>query len=171
MSDGIVVDASIIPDFYRELSFGDGVVSQVVGWLTERCGIVASDKVLEEWENVCCAQEFVEWLTDQIKEGGVRRIEGKKLDRGTVKRMRVNCGFPCKDCDLEYIECAHATRSIRYIVSQDMDFYDPMAKKTSVRMKRWAREQRQGQFCRFLLRQLGIRVGTIEHCKEDFGVA
>ncbi|MGA8849378.1 MAG: hypothetical protein WB564_06110 [Dehalococcoidia bacterium] len=170
MSDGIVVDANVIPDFYRELCVNNGCVYRTVIWLSEKCGIVASDKVLIEWENVCSAQVFIEWLADQLKAGGVRRIQCKKIDRRIVKRMRVDCGFPCKDRDLEYIQCAHATASERYIVTEDIDFYDPRAKGGEASIKRWAREERCGQFCRFLLRRLGIKVGTISHCREDFGI-
>lgn len=170
MSDGVVVDASIIPNFYRELCVDDGCVYRTVIWLSERCGIVASNKVLAEWEGVCSAQVFVEWLTDQLKVGGVRRIQGRKIDWRIVKKMRLDCGFPCEDRDLEYIQCAHATESKRYIVSEDMDFYDPRAKSGEASMKRWAREERCGQFCRFLLRHLKIRVGTLRHCREDFGI-
>lgn len=170
MSDGVVVDANVIKDFYRELCINDGCVYRAVIWLSETYGIVASDKVLVEWENVCSAQVFIEWLADQLKLGGVRRIQGKRIDRQVVKKMYLDCGFPCRDRDLEYIQCAHATVSRRYIVTEDIDFYDPRAKDGEASIKRWAREERHGQFCRFLLRRLRIRVGTVRHCREDFGI-
>ena len=87
MTDGIVVDANIIPNFYKELCVSQGCIYETIIWISDRYGIVASNKVLAEWEDVCRAQEFVEWLTDQLKEGGIKRIQGKKIDRGIVKKM------------------------------------------------------------------------------------
>ena len=170
MSDGAVIDANVMQGFYQELCSGEGCVYEVVCWLCNTRGIVASDTVLTEWECVCAAEVFRDWLADQMKTGGLKKVAGKKLDRGVVRKMRVDCGFPCRSRDIEYIKCANATTSTRYIVSEDMDFYDPTLKQADAKMKGWARDDRQGRFCRFLLDRLGIRVGTIAHCKADLGI-
>lgn len=170
MPDGVVIDANIIPDFYRQYRVKIGLVYEVVIWITDNVGVAINDHIATEWKNTCSAGLFLEWYTDQLKLGKIRKIECGIICNAIVKKMVNNHGFPAYSRDIHYIRCAYFTDSIKYIMSYNYDFYEPRCKAQSVQARLRAREQRSGGFCRFLLRHLGIRVGMPLHCKSDFNI-
>jgi hypothetical protein len=68
--------------------------------------------------------------------------------------------------DVEYIKCAINT-DIKYILTEDIDFFDPKKKSAPVKEKIRIKNFRKGSFCRFLKDEFGITVGLPEHCIED----
>lgn len=170
MYDGIVIDAHIISKFYLELCKATGFLYGLITWLSRNPGIAINDYIQAEWKNVCSAPVFLDWYTDELKNGRIRRINSPPIPRQIVRKMRIDFGFPCYSLDLRYIECAKATPLTKYIMTEDYDFYEPKCKRMSPKTRQQAREQRKGTFCCFLLGVLGIRVGMPVHCKTDFSI-
>lgn len=170
VSDGIVIDANIIPQFYNEFIKDGGYLYDIITWLSYNYGIATNDFINTEWERVCSATAFLEWCTDQLKSGRIRKINSQPIQTQVKKTMRIVYGFPCHSIDLRYIECAASTQSVKYIMTEDHDFYDPKCKGETKQAKKQARECRQGRFCRFLLDNLGVWVGMPKHCKVDFSI-
>ena len=171
MSDGVVIDANIIPEFYTNYKVKNGLVYHVIIWLSNNVGIAINDQIAAEWKEVCSADLFLAWYTDQLKLGNIRNVECTNISRAIIKKMITTYGFPARSLDIHYIRCAYSTKSVKYIMTYNYDFYDPKCQRSTIHAKNKARECRDGRFCRFLLRQLGIRVGMPLHCKADFGIS
>lgn len=167
MADGVVIDANIIPDFYTEYKKGSGLVYDVVVWISINNGIAINEHIATEWKNICSADLFLTWYTDQLKLGTIRKIECGNISRDIKKKM-VMYGFPVNTRDIHYIRCAYYTESTKYIMTYNYDFYDPICQRSTIQARIRARELRQGGFCKFLLDKLGISVGMPQHCKSDF---
>lgn len=170
MPDGVVIDASVIPDFYREYQQESGLVYEVVAWILINIGIAINDHIAAEWENTCGADLFLAWYTDQLKLGNIRNIECGNISRGIVSKMINTYGFPARSRDIHYIRCAYYTDRTKYIMTYNYDFYEPTCQRRTIQARRRARELRQGTFCNFLLTKLGISIGMPQHCKSDFGI-
>lgn len=170
MSDGVVIDANIIPEFYRDYKAKGGFVYHVIIWLSNNVGIAINDQIATEWKEVCSADLFLTWYTDQLKLGNIRNIKCGNISRAIIKEMIITYGFPARSLDIHYIRCAYYTKSVKYIMTYNYDFYDPRCRRSTIGARRRARECREGRFCRFLSRQLGISVGMPLHCKADLGV-
>jgi hypothetical protein len=170
MPDGIVIDANIIPQFYKELKASQGQLYRIVDWLSNNCGIAINDHIAVEWENVCKAQLFLDWYADELKNGRIRKVSCKPLPINYPKKRMIDYGFPHTSTDIQYIECAYSTDRTKYIMTENYDFFDPKCKTMAIKARKRAREDRQGRLCRFLLKKLGIRVGMPTHCRIDFGI-
>jgi hypothetical protein len=170
MGDGVVIDANIIPDFYREYRVKFGVTYDAVIWIKDNIGIAINAQIATEWKQVCSADVFITWYTDQLKLGTIRNIECRNLPKHIVKRMVQDYGFPGNTLDIHYIKCAYNTDKTKYIITLNYDFYEPSCRKSSIRERNRAREKREGRFCQFLKKRFLIRVGLPEHCKKDFGI-
>lgn len=171
MCDGFVVDADIMLSFLRELIYEEGEIFKFITLICEKYGIVATNKILTEWETTCQGDVFSQWETDELKEGRIRKVKVlPNLDKGILKKIHNDCGLPRNSKDIEYVKCANATISIRYIISDDIDLYAPKLKKADSKAKYRAKEQRQGQLCCFLNKKMEVRVGTISHCSDDFEI-
>ena len=170
MPDGVVIDANVISDFYREYRKGSGLVYEVVVWISINIGIAINDHIATEWKNTCSADLFLTWYTDQLKLGAIRKIVCGNISRGIISKMINKYGFPARSRDIHYIRCAYYAESTKYIMTYNYDFYDPTCQRSTIQARRRARELRQGKFCNFLSTQLGISVGMPQHCKSDFGI-
>ena len=170
MSDGIVIDANIIPLFSQELRIDEGIIYGIVYFLLNGCGLAIDDFIASEWEGVCKDVWFNEWYTDELKNGRIRKIESKKIDNHIKKRMRIEYGFPTKTMDIKYIECAYGTKTTKYVMTLNYHFFDPKCIGQSIQYRKRARENREGAFCKHVLRVLGVRIGMPEHCILDFGI-
>ena len=170
MADGVVIDANVIPHFYTEYMKGNGLVYEVVVWISINTGIAINDHIATEWRNICSADLFITWYADQLKLGNIRKIECGNISRDTKKKMINMYGFPANSYDIHYIRCAYYTESTKYIMTYNYDFYEPKCQRSTIQARSRARELRQGRFCKFLLTELGISVGMPQHCKSDFGI-
>ena len=56
----------------------------------------------------------------------------------------------------------------KYILTNDVDFFDPELKNATSNVKNNAKINRNGKLCMFLFKELKIRVGTPYHCANDF---
>jgi len=59
---------------------------------------------------------------------------------------------------------------MKYILTNDIHFFEPKLKNASQNAKKRAKNQRKGNLCKFLKNDLGIIVGLPNHCKNDLGM-
>ena len=169
--DGIVIDANIISKFYKEFIIDEGDLYDLINWILDNCGVVFTDLIYHEWISTCNNYVIKEWITDGLKLGKIR-YTNPQLDRAIIKKLHINLGLPKKkngkkSHDIEYIKCANVTLT-KYILTDDIDFFDPKLKNAKGKKKIDAKINRNGKLCRFLLKELKIRVGTPHHCVNDF---
>lgn len=170
MPDGVVIDANIIPDFYKEYCIRKGNIYNIVIWIKNNIGIVVNAQISTEWKQVCSTDIFLTWYTDQLKLGTIRNIICDNLPKHLIKKMVQDYGFPANTLDIHYIRCAYYTEKTRYIITLNYDFYEPSCRKGSLKERNRAREKREGRFCRFLSDKTHIRVGMPEHFRKDFSL-
>ena len=170
MSDGIVIDANIIPQFSQELRKDAGHIYEIITWLSQNCGIATNDYISNEWDDVCSDHWFQDWYTDELKNGRIRKINSKRISFDKKKTMRIKYGFPTNSTDYQYIVCAYSTKNTKYIMTENYHFYDPKCLRQTIHARRRSRDDRNGLFCSFLINKLGIRVGMPNHCVSDFDI-
>lgn len=164
--DGIVIDANIISEYYKEFIIDEGDLYDLINCILDNYGVVFTDLIHHEWISTCNNYVIKEWITDGLKLGKIRYIH-PQLDRAIIKKLHTKFGFPKKSHDIEYIKCANVTLT-KYILTNDIDFFDPKLKNDTIKAKKDAKINRMGKLCRFLLKELKIRVGTPHHCVNDF---
>lgn len=165
--DGIVIDANIISEFYKEFIIDGGDLYDLINYILDNCGVVFTDLIHHEWISTCNNYVITEWITDGLKLGKIRYIN-PQLDRDIIKKLHIKYGLPRnKSHDIEYIRCANVTLT-KYILTNDIDFFDPKLKNDASKAKKDAKIKRNGKLCMFLLKKLKIRVGTPHHCVNDF---
>ena len=166
----MVIDANIIPEFSQELRTETGYVYGIVTWVLENLGIGIDGYISFEWENICKDIWFEAWFTDGLKNGKIRNVLSKKLEKHIRKTIRIDYGFPTGDLDIKYLECANGTTNPRYIMTYNYHFYEPRCMRQSARAKKRSREDREGSFCKYCNNVLGISIGMPFHCETDFGI-
>jgi len=164
--DGIVIDANIISKFYKEFIIDEGDLYVLINWILDNCGVVFTDLIYHEWISTCNNFVIKEWIADGLKLGKIR-YTNPQLDRAIIKKLHINFGLPKKSRDIEYIRCANVTLT-KYILTNDIDLFDPKLKNDTSKAKKNAKNNRSSKLCRFLLKELKIRVGTPHHCVNDF---
>lgn len=165
MGQGVVIDANMIAKFCKK-HFNDEkeeIVDTVLS-IADRCHIAISDLIEHEWLNCYGNQAFKEWLTDEMKTGRIIYITPEKIPTEMQKSI-CQMGFPFNTRDKEYIRVALATTT-KFILTEDIHFYEPKAKDQPHANKERFRVERKGTVCRFLERKMGIRVGLCCHCRE-----
>ena len=167
MADGMTVDSNVISAYIPEYIREQGEVFETIETILGKIGIALTRTIEWEWKSTCPGLVLVEWLTDQIKKGRIVYVTEEKVPRNVMTTLIQKYGFPVKSRDRRYISCAYGTDT-KYILSEDIDFFDPKAKCASEKMKRRVKTLRGGALCKYLKKELGITVGCLCHCKEDF---
>jgi len=73
-------------------------------------------------------------------------------------------GMPRNDSrDIHFILCANHT-IIKYILTNDIHFFDPKMANATSEVIEEIKNNRGGQLCRYLERELGILIGLPNHC-------
>lgn len=170
MNDGISVDANVMHGFTKsyvhdEASQARELVEKIESGLG--FAIDMNGKIEQQWLDTCGnrpGKPFFEWFYQRLKEGKIRKLPAK-LDQQHKKRLRIDCGFPRDRYEMTYIEVANVTRR-RYIVSEDMHFFEPQLKDADESTKAAIKSSRQGRVSRYLT-TLGITVGTIALALEE----
>jgi len=75
------------------------------------------------------------------------------------RALVLGLGFPKRGYDIAYVGAANATQK-KYIVTEDIDFFDPTHKKSSHEKKEKIRQARDCGVCLYLRRKLQITIGT-----------
>jgi hypothetical protein len=165
MGDGIVVDANIISYYCREYIEETGDLCDLIGKILKNCGIVISDSMEREWRNTCGSQLFEVWFTDNLRDGHIQYVI-PSIDRQILKKIHNDFGLPERGGDKDLIKAANVT-TYKYILTNDIDLFDPKKKRASSKEKEQIKKQRKGALCIFLRKKLDIIVGLPEHCCYD----
>lgn len=146
----LVIDANVFRAFYEE---------EVLGYPPPRPGRTASpasifaslskgaftyidsgQQIEHEWRNVCKGGEewFDGWLAEAFATGGVTPLEIN--NKRIVEQQYRKIGFPFKGRDIWYVRVSVSLSSAcstnnAYLVSEDIDFFDPALKKDAHREK------------------------------------
>ena len=177
MSDGVSVDACVMALFAKSLlPVKDEAkvpeARQLVDRIRSTIGFAIDDgrKIETQWLNTCGSKSgiFREWYVQSIKDGKIKQVV-PALSEQHKKKLRIDCGFPNDQFECTYIAVANST-SVRYIVSEDMHFFEPKHKKANEKAKYRSREERKGSVCRYLREKMKIRVGTIDHAAVELWV-
>jgi hypothetical protein len=173
LSDGVSVDACVMVLFAKSFRPGNaepGVAEAkaLVTRIRSTIGFAldAGGKIQHQWLAGCGSKAggpFCEWFLQSVKEGRIRPVV-PSLPEEHRKQLRIALGFPPGQFEETYIGVANVTAT-RYILTEDMDFFEPKHKNADAHAKCRSRDERQGGVCRYLLQRMKIRVGTIAHAE------
>jgi hypothetical protein len=171
MGDGVVVDANIISSYLQEYGEGTGDIYGLIEKILKNCGIAITELLEHEWKSTCGDQLFNEWFTDNLNKGLQR--DGKhiqyvdpSIDRQILKKIHIKFGLPKEGQDKGLIKAANVT-TYKYILTNDIDLFDPKKKTAPKKEKELIKKGRTGSLCQFLKKELDITVGLPEHCWSD----
>lgn len=151
----------------------EGTLYELICWITNNCGIATSDLLETHWRNKFKDGDFFwTWYGSQIINKAVHPIKRvTDLDPSIKRKIRVDFKLPDDTFVMGCIKCAHTTQAPKYILADDIYFYEPSAKGTTVSNQQRIMENRTGQLCRYLERAIHIRVGTAGDCASHFSMA
>lgn len=168
--DGIVVDANIINSYIQSVIVdnGDNKVIKLLSKIMSKYGFLINDVIEHEWkENLRSFQYFEEWFTQCIIEEKIGYVEYiNKLTTKQKKDIFIVYGLPTRGCDIEYIKCTLNTR-MKYLLTEDIHFYDPKKRMANKTEKKKIKGRREGCFCKYLKKEMGLTVGSCDHCESD----
>lgn len=165
MCDGVVIDTNVIVEYRKEYFYEEGEILNLVENIMNSCGIVITNKIESEWEKTCFDQLFREWFTVNVMNEKIQYVN-PHIDQEIMKKIHNKYGLPKKGCDGELIKAANVTM-LKYILTNDMDLFDPKKKKAMRKEKERIMRNRNGNLCKYLKKNLGIIVGSPEHCNND----
>lgn len=173
MCNGIIIDAHLIPKIRCDLTNGSGTLYDILYWIVNNCGIAMTQYIENHWYTKCKDGDvFWEWYRAQLEEGKNKvhyHRQLKTLDNRAAKSIRNHYGLNnshIKAC----IVCANTTNEPRYILTEHIFFYNPKLKNAPPKTKDKIMEGRSGRLCRYLQRNLNIRVGTRTDCIKHFSI-
>ena len=166
--EGVTVDANVIKafndDYARNVDSTERVlierIARTIGFVVDVGG-----KIKHQWFDLCRSVFLQEWYVANLYHGVIREVSPKN-DARHRKKLVNDLGFPAKGFDLDYIFVANAGTT-RYILTEDMDFFDPSLKLADDKAKMRAKHERKGAVCRYLSKEMDICVGTASHAYED----
>lgn len=74
MEDGVVIDANIISEFYKEFIMEEGDLHDLIFWILNNHGIIVSDMIINEWTNTCNNDIIRSWVADGLKDGKMKYV-------------------------------------------------------------------------------------------------
>jgi hypothetical protein len=160
LSDGVTVDANVMAGFTKSLiSETSTDAYKIVERIKAGQGfaIDVGDLIKTQWFETCGRAVFGQWFVSQLQTGRIRMVT-PLLANNHKRCLRKDCGMPMRG-EVIYVSVAAAT-TIRYIVTEDIDFWEPSAKRRDEKSKARIRTRREGAVCRYLSKYLEIRIGT-----------
>jgi hypothetical protein len=166
----VVVDANVFKHFYDEAIAeieGKGAIfmTALLAW-----GHIAFDddgKIQNEWRATACGAQdefFKSWILARIGENKIQLYDNHC---GTKEKKDMNSfGVPTKD--RKYISLSIAAKAAA-LFSDDIDLYEPKAKKWPEKAKRKIKENRSGCVCRWLQKKFGVIICRMDDHKIVFG--
>jgi hypothetical protein len=141
---GIVVDANIIKNYYDETVIGKGhsLTASAKHILDDddRIYVIfidAGGNIEHEWQSPVDPNWFKEWYYSKLISGQIKIIT--VCNFSALCKSLYGIGFPKGKKDIWYIRTAKASRSYQdkgYIVTEDIDFFNPKIKKKLTGTKR-----------------------------------
>ncbi|MGD1155606.1 MAG: hypothetical protein ABSA41_07225 [Terriglobia bacterium] len=136
-------------------------IETTYGFVIDRGG-----RIQTEWLSTCSGPVFGEWFLKLMHDGKICYVDAS-INQCDKKHITIRCGLPKSSKDIVYIATANVT-TIRYIVAEDPDFFDPKIKALANAIaKERAKQARNGCVCRYLRCQMRIRVGTVTHAVSE----
>jgi hypothetical protein len=167
VTDGVTVDANIMKNFTSDyLAEQDSPSRLLVEKVLQNQGLVIDvhGKIQQEWFSTCGNMFFKAWFVEQVKLGLIRQVK-PRIELHHKKHLTIKHGMP-KGYDLVYVGVSNVTAT-RYIVTEDIDFFDPCLKKANQATKGTAKEKRDGAVCKYLRTEMKIRVGVAAHALNE----
>jgi predicted nucleic acid-binding protein len=169
-TDGVVADTNIVIYFINDYMKGsnDTSLNKIFIQILNKCGFVVNDQIIFEYKNSIKTLGFQEWLGDQLlskKIDYIKENDRTKLEKKDKKSIHDTFGLPRNSKDIHFIKCANHTQ-IKIIISKDIDLYDPKKKNAPPSERYEIMINRSGLLCRYLERNLDIKVGFPEYCHE-----
>jgi len=126
LSDGVTVDATVMSEF--NLAYIRDIQNEARELITNieaahGFAIDRGKRIQTEWLSTCSGPVFGEWFLKLMHEGNIRYVN-PSIDLCDRKHITIHCGLPKSSKDIVYIATANVT-TVRYIVSEDPDFFDP----------------------------------------------
>lgn len=169
LSDGVVVDANVMAGFTKNrISETTSDDSAIVDLIVASSSFAIDDagKMQNQWFETCGHTYFGEWFIQQVKDGVVKSVSAK-LQESHKKKLTIECGMPQKS-ELFYVAVAAATQK-RYIVTRDIDFWEPKHKKSDSGTREKIQLERKGCVCRYLQKTLKVSVATPQMALRELG--
>jgi hypothetical protein len=164
LSKELVVDANVMALFTRSRVREEDSPARMLVERGREPGSFAIDsagKMENQWLTTCGnkpGSAFYEWFYQRLKEGVIRPLSAD-MPKEDKKHLRVERGFPNDRFELTYVAVAYVSRC-RYIVTEDIHFFDPALKAAGEETKSKAKNNRTGCVCKYL-RKLNVTVGTV----------
>ncbi|MFW9879664.1 MAG: hypothetical protein ACFFG0_41850 [Candidatus Thorarchaeota archaeon] len=165
MADGLVIDTDVICKYSQQCIDEEGDIYYLIERMRKSCGIAITDFIEHQWNATCGSQLFNIWFTDNVRDGYIKYVK-PYLSRDIIKQINNGFGLPQRGKDIELIKASNVTY-IRYILTTDIDLFDPKKKKASSKEKKRIKKERSGSLCKYLKKKLNIRVGLPEHCSQE----
>jgi hypothetical protein len=168
LPDGIAVDANVMKKFNQALlSQEDSLYFTLIDQVLKRHGLVIdiAGKVQYEWFSQCPNALFKEWFIQNMKLGLIRMVK-PSISEQHKRALVIGLGFPRRGYDIVYVAIANVTVR-RYIVTDDLDFFDPTQKQADHETKERIKRGRKCAVCAYLRRHMSIVVGTPEHASAE----
>jgi hypothetical protein len=154
--------------YIKEKKKEDGELYNLMEFIINCCGLAINDTVEREWRNTTGDEFFNIWFVEYLLAQRITYVtDSNKLTLHQKKKIHNEFGLPRgRSKDIDYIECTINTE-IKYILTDDTDFFDPKKKNASAKEKTRVKNLRQGELCKFLRKEFGIIVGLPDHCCGD----
>lgn len=157
-----------------ELVLEQGSLYELIYWIIQNCGIAISPLIEKHWKTKCSEKDqfFWTWYGVQITNHAVHPI--KKITNiapDIKKKIHNDYKLPFDPFVIECIKCACSTSAPRYILADDIYFYEPTAKRLAVKNQQDIMNKRSGKLGRYIEKTLNIRIGTAEDFKAHFAMA
>jgi len=167
-NDGIVIDANILKGFidlkYSDSAKADPILLPLIPKILSEYRGAVSEMMKYEYKMKILHKMFNRWFEEQYVNGKFRDITIENtLDTSQRNRIFNKYGLDSNEKDIHYISCAYNTDR-RYILTEDIHFFDPKMKQADQKAKNRVKDQRMGALCRYLKKEYSITVGTPEHC-------
>lgn len=162
MDRGVVVDSNVMNLFNQgviedETTDARQLVEKIEA--THGFAIDAGGKIRQQWLETCDSVYFGTWFTEGLKTGRIHQV-APTISQADAKHLRITCGMPRARFEFTYVAVANRVTQPRYIVTEDIDFWEPKAKTASHERKEAIKATRTGCVCKHL-GQMGIAVGTV----------
>lgn len=167
--EGVVIDANVLKRVLAETGAmaeeEKGPLEILLDQIIDRYGLAINRFIQQEWQNTCGEQYITIRLAELAKAGKVQDLptDGSNQVRG---RLQKECGLPQSSRDYTYIDCARRIWPF-YLLTEDIDLFDPRQKRGTAAAKKRARRDRQGALCRLAWDDYSVKIGCYCHCGPD----
>ena len=172
----LVIDANIVKGYYQEIVLGLDVVNRPDGLMaspspifdqlgsTLTCYLDEGGIIEYEWRGVVENEWFFSWFGDMLVNGSIQKLPTNK-DKAIENKI-IDKGFPASR-DHRYVQVAAAIIRLEladesYLLSEDLDFYDPTKKSGKASTRKKILELGRGPVSK-ILKKYGINVFATCH--------